>query len=358
MTKVLEPNRTGNGGGAGKRKQHGDPFADLRRRIRDWAVARGSEDRRAARRELSGFVESLSTEHRRRICLTWLKANRKVQERLHRALVDALGGTGGPAAVLLGELWGAMESRAERLPDRLLDGLQRLAEEGPTLPMVGGVPEPQTKAVAMDLARDPNEAMRAFYIEQGATPNAVDALLAQARRNRKWTAATNAIAPEILAAGDRDKERDLRPRVEKATRLAARFTAAAAELATCVQGIALDRRQISRYYTAGPDSVPWWFPFGEELSGVAKRSEKLARELREFTKELVQPAGAPTNRVVRSAARKLEALGLEHRQIADILVTVGIARDGYTHEHVRDALRERTETKAARGLGNTGRRPR
>ena len=59
MTKVPPGNGAGKRG-AGKRRHEGDPFADLRERVRDWTGARSNANRKASRVELRDMGDELT----------------------------------------------------------------------------------------------------------------------------------------------------------------------------------------------------------------------------------------------------------------------------------------------------------
>ena len=386
--------------GAGKRRNKGDPLANLLSLI----DGLGDEPRAEGKEALCGFLERLTVAQRKRIVSGWSKLSRHHLV-IHDALVthayeltaDGPGGPAGPLLVAMKEAdnaWllpflgkpepiggpqrSAEEWRRDRMPGtgllsslRMLGGprskhtrsLRNLTRlDGPTrdvrelaaLLLTYGIAHEVADRAAVELqgigrfyaesatslARSPEEHMRDFHLEHGATPEAADAMLLDDRRNKKWAEVSNAILPETLAAKDRLKEQALRPVVEKPAELAARFTDAAAELANHAQRIALDRRQISRYYAPGPESVPWWFAFGDDLDGVAERADKLAGELRKFAAELAQPAGSRQKTPLVWPPRSCMRNELSYAQTAKVLGMHDVVPDGYTPDNVRDLLRK------------------
>ena len=111
-------------------------------------------------------------------------------------------------------------------------------------------------------------------------------------------------------------------------------------LATTLESLALDRREISRYYSPKPDSVKWWFHFGQGLDPVAENADKIVTELQSFASELAQSASRPAEAAARSAARKLDEVGISPADSATIMRRLGIVRSDYSAANVVDLLRK------------------
>jgi hypothetical protein len=127
MAKAQRGIDAGNGRNAGKRRRTGDPFGDLRERVK--AFERGL-DRDGV--QLTSFILALSLEQRAAIVRGFCALPRGDQKRLHRQLMAASGGSVGPCGTFWGELIEGLKSQNDSLPD----------PESPPLP-----PKPQLPSV-------------------------------------------------------------------------------------------------------------------------------------------------------------------------------------------------------------------
>src|SRR6185369_14160546 len=94
----------------------GSPFDDLRDHALAFDRARG-DDLETRRDAFADFVGKLSTEQRQAIRRDWARAPRTERTYLQEQICEALGGSFGPAAVLLGELLEDEHARIDAFPE-------------------------------------------------------------------------------------------------------------------------------------------------------------------------------------------------------------------------------------------------
>lgn len=341
--------------GAGKRRNDGDPFNELKRHVGAFEVA-SFVDSASHGEVLAAFVQDLSALDRKRIRRDLRKAPQSTQERVHRILTEVFAGGGSSGPPLLSELLEDARSWLDSAPLPPEEPPRKTASEWLDLFRRAGLPEQAAAEAARELALPSGELMKVELAKIGVPQAAIETI----RRNNKVSAIRDTILSEAVEAKDRKIERQLRPTVERAVESAMRFMDAASDLASLVEMVSLERRKLSRYYSLGPESIPWWFGFADELDQIAERSEKLSAELRAFAVELGRPAGGQEKSAARRAAEKLVGVGLTHGQIADLLVKTGVVGDSYSAENVRDLLRKapaRRPGAVKPGAGKTPRRP-
>jgi hypothetical protein len=379
--------------GASKRKRQSDPFDELCQHVDRLASASAKQERDNRREDLATFVEGMSSRERKRVRSVWWKSPFNVHEALGRALARELNGSFGPAATLLGEIVEDRKARLASLPDPPPDGGERTAEEWTAIFMRDGWPEDKAKEAAATLSRTAEELTRDFYIANGVPPEVAESMTAEARRNRNWSAAADAVTPTVLTQQERERTDGLRnacPAIAKAADVVARGLAAlvlapsrAVELrdetltglflaidAAIFAGqpdapvVNLTNTRMRLTIRRPKDAFIWsWHdnamsagevadaiangepPHANQIAEIARSVANIAKEARAHSVELERTRGRP-QKAALDAAEVLTAQGLSWSQIAWVLHARKLWVEPHTAENIRKSVLRRRRRRA------------
>ncbi len=358
--------RPSTGKSEGNRKCEVDPVEKFSQ-LAD-AYKKTREPKGQPEEELSSFLSELSDADEQAIRKWWANLPKVEQDQFFE-IFNALGSVFGPAAKLMHEIYEDGQSFQDRLPTPPPVVDPRWAEEQTVAILRTFLPEDKAREIAAEPRPSDEDMMRKELLqdaisEYGDTPKAVEAAeasLAEYRRQGKWAAACDAVAPAEAAAKTQERNEELRMLAPKIAHLADRaaqdlppLLVTPGNAATVRDEVLLPLLRILEGARLAADGVPraaWLVDCiargepctADEVALTARDLAAVANEARAMCQSLGRPRKRPPKPAV-DAAVALNARGLKDwRAVATILdrKNLRLDPDPHTPQNLRKAVRNR-----------------